>query len=80
MFKKLCTLALSAFLFAAPIIPAVSQAADTVKVKTERTYKKAKHKVRHVARKTKNTVKDEYNKAKTRVNTDDGKRDQQERK
>jgi hypothetical protein len=46
----------------------------------KRTYNKAKHKVKHAWKKTKSTTAKEYNKAKTRVTTDDDKRDQQERK
>jgi hypothetical protein len=46
----------------------------------KRTYNKAKHKVKQAWKRTKSTTAKEYNKAKTRVTTDDDKRDQQERK
>jgi len=46
----------------------------------KRTYHKAKHKIKHAWKKTKSAVAGEYNKTKTRVTTDDDKRDAQERK
>jgi hypothetical protein len=46
----------------------------------KRTYNKAKHKVKHAWKKTKAATAKEYNKAKTRVTTDDDKRDAQEAK
>ena len=46
----------------------------------KRTYNKAKHKIKHAWKKTKAATAKEYNKVKTRVTTDDDKRDQQERK
>jgi hypothetical protein len=46
----------------------------------KRTYNKVKHKVKHAWKKTKVATAKEYNKAKTRVTTDDDKRDAQEAK
>jgi hypothetical protein len=91
MFKKLiCMLGLAVLLSSAPAFAANSQAVKGSAVRfqsddeshtgVKRTYKKAKHKVRHAVNKSTNTVKTQYNKAKNRVKTDDEKRDMQERK
>ena len=85
MIRKLSYVLGIAFLLSSMPIHVSSQ--TTTDEKTEehhtgvkRTLKKAKHKVRKAAKDTKNAVTNTYDKTKTRVNTDDGAKDAQERK
>ena len=91
MFKKLISVVgLAVLLSSAPTfgttVPAGNartvkfQSKDESHTGVKRTYKKTKHRVRHVVGKSKSTVKTQYNKVKNRVKTDDQTRDNQERK
>ena len=82
MIKKLCYAFAVALLLTAVSETGFSQektATEEHHTGVKRTYNKAKHKVKHAWTKTKATTAKEYNKAKTRVTTDDTKRDQQEK-
>jgi hypothetical protein len=88
MFKKLSLiLGIAMTLSLMPITGSSQTGGGTTDTKTEehhtgvkRTYNKAKHKVRHAWHKTKSATSNAYNKAKTRVTTDDSKQDAGERK
>lgn len=90
MIRKLSYVLGIAFLLSSMPMTGISQTGGgttTTDEKTEehhtgvkRTYIKAKHKVKHAWNKTKATTSKEYNKAKTRVTTDDTQRDAQEKK
>jgi hypothetical protein len=83
MLRKLCVMLGIAVLFSSAPITGFSQdKEDKTETHTgvKRTYKKAKHKVRHAWHKTKSAVSGTYNKAKTRATTDDNKSDATERK
>ena len=88
MMKRLSMIAGIAVLLSLMPPPGISQTGGgTTEEKTEehhtgvqRTYNKAKHKVRRAWSKTKSATSNTYNKAKNRVTTDDTKSDAQERK
>jgi len=83
MFKKLSfILGIAILLSSAPIHGFAQEKESTEEHHTgvKRTYLKAKHKIKHAWNKTKATTSKEYHKAKTRVTTDDEKRDAQEKK
>ena len=85
MIRKLTYVLGIAFLLSSMPIIATSQTTNDEKTEehhtgVKRTYKKAKRKVRKAAKDTKNAVSNTYNKAKTRVTTDDDAKDAQERK
>lgn len=83
MFKRISILlGLAMLLSWAPVTGIAQDKSATEEHHTgvKSTYLKAKHGVKHAWNKTKATTSAKYNKAKTRMTTDDSKRDAQEHK
>ena len=85
MIRKLSYVLGIAFLLSSMPLTATSQTTNDEKTEehhtgVKRTLHKAKHKIKKAAKDAKKAVTGTYNKAKTRVTTDDAARDAQEKK